>query len=277
MIKEAIDRLLQLGASPTPNKVQPDGDPYVIIPQGTVVNSLAHLVPPARIKQAPQFMECSSFIDYVNRFKTEVSQIFVNISDEDADCVCGASFTALLDYHSAAPALKPGYCQHQARFNTVQTPEWMSWMGADRRPTDQVTFATFLEENAKLFVEPKGAELLELVRSLNGHKNARFNQTVRLDTGACSVAYEEDIQIRGTGGTKAETLELPATIKAGIAPFQGSPLYQVTARLRVRIEERKLRLWYETIQPHVVIRDSVLLLAKQVADKTGIIPLLGKP
>ena len=277
MLKEALDRLLALGADPKPAKVQPDGDPFVVIPAGTMVQNLAHLVPPKNIKQAPSFMECSSFVDYVNRFKTEHTQIFVQVSIVDAVCSPGANFVAMLDYHSAAPALKPGHNQHVARYHTTPTEEWTQWMENNRNQMDQVECAEFLEENAKLFVEPNGSALLELVRSLHGHKNARFNTALRLDNGAYSASYEEDVQVRGTAGTKAEAMELPGTVKVGIAPFQGSAQYQVTARLKTRIEDRKLRLWYETVAPHAVIRDSVLLLTKQVAEKTGIIPLLGQP
>lgn len=268
--KEALDRLIEISPELTPQTTEAGGDPFVIVPSLMKVESLAHLTPPKRIKQAPVFLECGSFIDYVNRFKTADTLIFANVSET------AATFTAVLDYHAAAPKLSPAHCAHTASYSTVETPEWKTWLTANRQAMDQVGFATWLEDNAKLVVKPEGAALLELVRALHGHKNARFNSAVRLDNGAYSVAYEEDISVKATNATRSAEMELPTTIMAGIAPFQGAPLYEVHARLKTRVNDRKLFLWFETIALHVVVRDSVLLLVKQVAEKTKIVPLLGK-
>lgn len=268
--REAVDRLVELGVSPEPETVS-DGDPFVVVPSGMKVESLAHLCPPKRIKQTPRFNEVGSFIDYVNRFKTEETLVFANVTENSAE------FSAVLDYHAAAPALKPAFCHHTAGFKTMETPEWRAWLKANREPMDQVKFATWLEDNLSLLVEPSGADLLELVRSLHGHKNARFNTALRLDNGAYSVGYEEEIAVKGTSTQRSGEMELPATITAGIAPFQGAEKYKVTARLKSRVSDRQLFLWFETIALHVIVRDSVLLLTKQIAEKTKIIPLIGTP
>ena len=222
-------------------------------------------------------LEAGSFADYVNRFKTENTLIFASVSES------GATFTAMLDYHAAAPALTAARCEHVAVFSTIQTPEWKTWMEANRKPMDQVAFATWIEDNLRLFVSPEGsaapsgAELLELVKSLHGHSNARFNTALRLNTGAYSVAYEEDVAIRGTSTTQAGDIELPPEIVSGIAPFQGGPPYEIHARLKSRVTDRKLVLWFETIAVPNIVRDSILALVKQVEAQTKIIPLLGNP
>lgn len=268
---ETIDKIVELAIRPQSSLADEFGDPYVVLPQSMQVYNLSHLCPPQRIKQAPKFLECGSFVDYVNRFRNENTLIFANVTDTSA------TFHAVLDYHAAAPKLAPAFCHHTATFQTIETPEWKTWLGANRKSMEQVEFATWLEDNARLLVEPTGADLLELVKSLHGHKNARFSGAARLDTGAYSVSYEEEIVVRGTSKVDQGDIELPATIKAGIAPFQGSQPYEVNARLKTRVVERKLTLWFETISLHSIVRDSIMLLTKQVAEKTGIIPFLGNP
>jgi uncharacterized protein YfdQ (DUF2303 family) len=204
----------------------------------------------------------------VNRFKSANTLIFSDVNQSTA------TFTAVLDYHGA-PA-KPDYCAHMARYEMQSTPEWRTWMDADRQNMAQVVFAIWLEDNLKLVVEPESATLLEMVTTLHGHKNARFNDAVRLQTGAFSVNYEEDVSVR-SGKPGAGALELPGTITAGIAVFQGGAPYKVKARLKTVIAERQLHLRFETIGINEIVRDSIMEAVKQIGEKTGIIPLLGNP
>ena len=118
--------------------------------------------------------------------------IFANILSDVA------TFTAVLDYHcNAIAGNKPGNCNHRATFTTQETPEWKIWKSANRKPMSQLEFATFIEDNLSLFVRPKetnypvGAELLELVRTLHGHRSASFDSMLRLNNGAYSVNYQE--------------------------------------------------------------------------------------
>ena len=267
--KETLDTLIGLGAK-APTVLTADGaEPLVALPSGQSVKSLAEFYPPTRIKQKVTLLEAGSFTDYVNRFKTDNTLIFSNVTEN------GVDFTAVLDYHGAAPELKPAYVNHVAKFDAIETPEWKVWKSANRKPMNQVEFATFLEDNATLFVDPSGAELLDLVRSLHGHRNARFNAALRLDNGAYSVSFDEDIVVKGTSTTKNGEFELPPVIKAGLAVFQGADAYEIPARLKSRCEDRKLSLFFETIALHKIVRESILLLVKQVSEKTGIVPFLG--
>ena len=266
-----VDALVALGAKQTPIWSGGGSDELIVIPQNQKVESLAKFFPPKRIEQQPSFLETGSFTAYVKRFKTENTLVFANVTET------GADFTAVLDYHGAAPELNPDYCRHVARFSAVETPEWKVWKQYNRKAMNQVEFAVFLEDNASLFVDPSGAELLELVRSLHGHRNARFNTALRLDNGAYSVSYDEEVVVKGSAQARSGDMELPPIIKAGVAVFQGGQPYEVVARLKSRVEERKLSLFYETVALHVIIRESILAIVKQIAEETGIVPLLGNP
>lgn len=265
LTKEAIEHLLTTGRGQVDINENADGDPYFITPAGSAVG-LAGFYPPRRIAARPQFQDVDSFIDYVKRFKSEATLIFAHLTPTTA------TLTAVLDYH--APG-QPDYGAHQATFTTLETPDWKAWTAGDRKAMGQVEFASFLEEYAHLFKIPDGASLLELVRSLHGHNNARFSQAIRLDNGAYRASYEEDVVVRGVNSVAGGDLELPPMVKAGVQVFEGGPVYEVFARLKTRINERRLVLFYETINRPLIIRDNIILLTKQVAEQTGIIPLLG--
>lgn len=268
---QTVNRLLELGAAKIlPQKLE-TGEPFIVIPATCKVERLGEIITPGHIKRSVSLLEAGSFADYVNRFKTDCTQIFALVTDT------GGKFVAVLDYHGPAPELKASFCDHLAIYEPIQTVEFKSWMEANRRRMGQVEFAVWLEENAAVLKEPVGAELLELVQTLHGHSEARFNQTFRLKDGSCKIQFDEDVVVRGTSAasSKPGELELPDTITAGIAPFQGAPLYEIKARLRVRLENRKLSLWFETIAPHQIIRDSLMLATRAIAEKTGLIPLLG--
>lgn len=285
MTKEALQLLLDTGKAQQAIQVNEAGDPFFITPSGEA-KGLVGFFPPRRIKQSPCFIDAGSFVEYVNRFKTPDSLIFANVTETSA------TLTAVLDYHTPKDA-KPDYCQHRATFTTLPTPEWAAWLKANRQPMDQVTFATWLEDNLNLFVVPKdkagkpipdvpsGAELLELVQTLHGHQNARFATQVRLQTGAYSVNYEEDVVVRGANSTAGGAIELPKQIVGGFAIFQGGDAFQVPARLKVRVTERKMMLHFETIGVPQLIRDNLIGdeehpgIVRQIATKTAILPLLG--
>jgi uncharacterized protein YfdQ (DUF2303 family) len=279
--KDTLQLLLDTGKSQNHVDLNLTGDPFFITPSGES-KSLAGLFPPRRIKQGVTLIDADSFVEYVNKFKTPHSLIFAQIAE------ASATFTAVLDYHQPTNA-KADYCQHRATFTTLPTPEWSAWSKANRLPMDQVAFATWLEDNLNLFVQPEGsdapsgAELLELVKTLHGHQNARFNTALRLNTGAYSVGYDEDVVVQGSNTSKPGSFDLPTRIVGGFAIFQGGDAFQVPARLKTRISERKLMLHFETINVPQLIRDNLIGdaehpgIVRQIATKTEIMPFLGAP
>lgn len=263
-----IDKLRQTNACRGIEQVDATGLPFAVIPKDCEIKPLDEFIKPRFIDAGPCFKEINSFIAYVLRFATEHTTIFANPSPE---CV---NFTAIIDYHHGNT---PEWCKHVATFVSELTPEFQTWRAANRKQMDQVQFATWLEDNAALLVEPKGAELLELVRSLEGHKNARFSGAVRLATGNVSVAWEEETVVRGSQAISNGSIELPLIITAGIAPFYGTLAYAVQARLKTKVQDRKLFLWYETISEHLIMRDSIALVVQKVVAELKRPVLIGTP
>lgn len=268
-----IDKIVAMGGAIRANGMEtPWGhsDPFVILPNYMSVRSIADLLPPRRIERKVTLQEVESFCAYVNRFKEDDTLIFCNVDD-------GCAFNAILDYHAAAPDLKPKFCRHMASYVALETPEWVVLQEKEKQEMNQVAFAEFIEENAKMFRLPNGADLLELAKSLHGHRNARFQQTVRLDNGANSVSFEEDIVIKSQNTTKAGAYELPGIIKVGAAVYVGGEVFEISCRLKTRIQNRELTLFYEIVGYAALVRESTLALVKQVEKVTGILPLLGTP
>lgn len=237
------------------------GQPVVLVPERYKVERLA--LPPVKVARQVGFNDVESFSTYVNRFKTDGTLLFATVTDTDC------KIAAHLDYN-ASPVLlagirDEGWSSHTATLVCVQTKEWKTWIENNGGPNDafsQVEFAQFLEDNERVFRAPAAAELIELVTTLEGKSNVRFNSAVRLSNGKAKLDYEDDVSLTGGVGTGA--IEVPTELICAIIPFENGPEpYEVRSRLRYRIGNRQIVFWYETITPHLVLRDA----AKAVMDR----------
>ena len=269
MTPEAIELLLATGRKQQVPIYPAGGNPFFIDHVGNV-KDLSAFAPPTRIKRGVTLTDVQSFAMYVNTYKEAGTIIFASILDG------AASFNCILDYHDKD---KPKFCSHIATFKTVSTPEWITWMNANRKRMGQVEFANWIEDNLHLFVSPKdtsapsGAELLELVKSLHSHQTAAFTGSLRLNTGAYSVAYTEEIDVRGT--IREAAMDLPPIIVGGFPLFHGMPAYQVEARLKTTIKDRKLELYFETKAVSKMVRECLDAAVERVEELTKLKVLLG--
>jgi len=260
---ETIEKICQLT---TPFRVDDCEDQFITMPNTMKVEDVSRFYAPTRAKSCPQFTEVRGFIEYVNRFKTPATVMFASVSDT------GAQFTAIIDYHSKD---KPDYGSHRAIFTLERTTEWNDWMEHNRVAMAQLDFAEFLEEHQNLIVAPKGAELLELVLTLEGKQDVAWQSVERLKDGGAKLMYDEVVNV--SGATKAGIVKLPDAIVAQVRIFHGIPGDKVEARLKYRMTERKIRLWYETITPHVLVRDAVSAVVAIIQAQTEIPAWPGKP
>lgn len=270
-----MNRIIELGSDFEPQEIansEKHGPPFIMVPSGMRIEDLTKYSPLKRISQQVKLLEPGSFSDYVNDFKTPHTQIFADLRED------GATFLAVMDYHQRSTAGSiPQYCWHVARYDTILSHEWKVWKDHDRKKMTQVEFAEFLEDNLSLFHKPNGADLLELVSTLFGKADVRYNSAIRLQSGGAKLNYDEDVVLKAASSTTSGEVDIPATITAGIKPIEGAVLYEVKARLKYRINDRKLILWYETADKHKIMRDSLMEVVKAVTEKTTIVPLLGMP
>jgi len=275
--KDSIELILATGRGQQTTQKGDTGDAFFIRPDGNA-QSLRPFFKPTRVEAKVNLTDADSFCEYFKRFADSNSLIFGKVEND------GATFRAVIDYHGPGAvegSNEPNYCDHVATFSTKKTPEWEAWLKANRKPMPQIEFATWLEDNLHLFTvpnekaptAPSPADLLELVKSLHGHQNATFNTSIRLDNGAHSCAYEESVNVQGT--MRGGAVLLPPFIFGGFPLFQGMPGYLVQARLKSRIENRKLVLFFETVALEKMVGDCLDIVVERIEEKTERTVLIG--
>lgn len=238
-IQAAIEAGRQLATHP----FQVNGTPMLVIPENHKLVKLDdHRAHPLKIKQHTHHTTAESFVEYYNVFGGEFSVIFIDHED--------SKFYAILDYHGDAP----GDNDHTATFRLKKTVEWGNWLGNNKKQMTQEDFGRFIEDNLEEIITPAGAEMLEIALSIQAKTDTKFSSAQRLDNGQIQLAYHEEIN--GTAGAKGQ-LKIPQTFTIGLKLFEGGAPYQIEARLRYRIKDGALILWYELIRPHKTIEANI--------------------
>ncbi len=196
-----------------------------------------------------------SFVEYVKAFGDANTIITADLAETRLD--------AILDYHEAGAGL-PRWGHHKALYVCRETQEWETWNGVDgsEHAMSQEAFARFIEDNLPDIASPLGAELLELVKALQVRNDVRWTGKVNLVDGAKQLFYEEKVEGQGKGDVK-----IPETFTLGIAPFEGVPPYELTARLRYRIPNGNLLMWVDLHRPHKIIDDAFRTIVASVQEQ----------
>jgi len=239
-----------------------DVEPYAVVPVGHTLEGLARFIPekPRRTRQTVKLSDLRSFVVYVARFRDpERSLIYTQEARLTA--------TAILDH--PAPG-QPDWGQHRAVFTLTPTPAWTAWLGVNGRRFGQVEFAEWVENHLPDIADPTGGVLLEMVKQLDIRKAVQFESSIRLDNGQTQLTYVETV----TGSQAKSTATIPETFILGLIPFEGADQYKLTARLRYRLTEGKVALWFELLRPGDVVRDAWSRVVEQIG-AAGAVPILG--
>lgn len=228
--------------------------PFVVVPQDAKVADLEnYLLAPTRKRGSTTLTDVASFIAFVSAEKTPETRIYGNLDNPH--------FTAVFNDHGKSG---PGWRDHIAKYACPLSPEWLIWIGHSGKHKTQVDFAQFIEDNLPDIVEPAGAEMLEISRSLEAKKSVNFASGVRLTNGANELTYEETI----SGAAQKGKLQVPEGFVIGIPVLQGGDSYRVEARLRYRIGDGgKMTMWYELVRPHKIVEDAIKNIRAEI--KTG--------
>ena len=131
-----------------------------------------------------------------------------------------------------------------------------------------VEFAEWLEDRTADVQEPSGTDLLSLCLDLQVHRKVVYGSARRLESGEHSFSYTEENQ--------SGTVQIPATITLGIPVFQGGTSYAITARLRYRLTEGNLILWFELVEPQKYVEDGFNEAVEAIHASTEVMPLHAK-
>jgi len=250
--------------------------PYIIWPNPQKLQDAeALLARPTRKRGKITLQDPVSFIDYVKRHRDERTLVTGQAN------LTGGVFEAWLDHHEAGPEGRTGWSEHHAKLELEATPEWARWVSRSDTPMEQVAFAEFIEDNADDIVVPPGkskefpnsTQMLSVALTLQAKTDVKFASTVRLQSGAQQLTYEETID--ASAGTRGK-MEIPERFALALAPFIGTPKYAVTARLRYRLSAGKVTFSYKLERPHKIVEDAFNDIRERIQKGTTDQVLLGK-
>ncbi|WP_273890043.1 YfdQ family protein [Serratia marcescens] len=238
--------------------------PVAVVPDNHEVQTLEHFqLQPSLIRQAVRLLSASSLIAYVKKFADQRTAIFADKSQTRIE--------AVLDYHSAA--YSPEWANHRAVYDCPYSDEWQEWSARDKRAMNQTDFAEFLENHihdiapvSDDYKGPSGTALLEMVLAFQETRKAEFKSVRRLQDGTFQMSYSDEKS--GSGNTS-----LPENISLAIAPFHNGVRYQVEARIRYRLKDGGLALWYELIEPKKIVEHAFTEIVVDLENQLENIPV----
>lgn len=224
---------------------------------------------PRRKRGIVEVHQAASFVTYLKDHLTSATRVYADTN------VKAPAIVGVFNGHPPGAAEDvAGWHDHRVNLVFRKTPEWEKWSGNDKRKMAQGEFAEFVEENLKDIHQPAAADMLEIVQTFIAKQDLSFKQATRLDNGQVNFEYNEMIQ--GQAG-RSGALQIPTQITLGLAPYEGSDPYKITARFRWRIdpETKHLVLWYALDRIQDVV-SSVVHDTLKVIGGVGATVLYGK-
>lgn len=239
-------------------RLEKSGRPFVILPNGDNTLTPFDMSGYEGPKRQPvvSCVDVDSFSDYVNDYKENgVSRIFCDLQER--------SFLAVLDYHNQETRDDANACGHHVKLNLRLSEAAEEWVKRDRKGLSQAEFADFLEDRYVDVVEPTGADILEVAKTLEMKPDVHFKSAQRDHDAGYNLVFEETAKT--TAGREGK-LEVPSRIKIRIPLFEGADPVDLEARMLYRMSNgvvtfsiRFIRL-EETIR--VAVRDAMDLIQK---------------
>ena len=231
--------------SSTGTAQQAKGD-YAIVPDGYNLKDLeSYQETPRLIAQHVNALASESFTNYINRFISDGTTVFANIDKRHFKCI--------LDF--AEHGNDPKWNKHTITYSCPESTAWKVWIRVDGTKMNQVDFARFIEDNLPDIVKPSGSDMLTISKELQAKKQVDFKSGQNLANGDVQFTYNE------TTNASAGQIDIPQEFTLGIPVFVGGPLYEVTARLRYRITEGNLAMWFDLLRPERMLEDAFAEMA----------------
>lgn len=240
--------------------------PFVVVPKGYALTDLERLFPvPQRKRGTVVLKDMRSFIELVNAEKGASTRMYSNLG-------MTPSFTAV--FNDSVADNGPGWGDHRATWACPLSPEWTTWLGMNKAAKAQADFAQFIEDNALDIESPEPAIMIEVARSIEGTRAAKFKTGIRLANGDTQFTYEESTNAVASKGQ----VEIPEKFTLAIPVFQGGDRWRIEARLRYRIDSNgNLAMWFDMLRPHKVMETALDDVVQAIKAQTDIQPLHGDP
>jgi uncharacterized protein YfdQ (DUF2303 family) len=249
-----------------------DGVPFVVVPEGYKVEHLTERdESPARATGVVKLRDANSFITYFNRQKRTESLIYASLDP--------AKILGVIDDHLAYDeALSVDHAGHGANWRAYRVEfavpasrEWKTWTGKDRQPMTQLELAELIEDNLPDIVSPDGSTMLSVALNFEASKEGNFVSATRLQDGSTNFVWKEDVNATGN------KIAMPSQITLSIPVFENGAPYSVDARIKYRVQNGTLKIWYELVRPHKVLEEAFRAIWSQIEEQTATKILLGSP
>jgi uncharacterized protein YfdQ (DUF2303 family) len=270
----AIARLAVLAQGEHRTSV-PHARPFVVVPEGHDLVDIQPRATPHLPAGTVKLRDADSFVRYLTRFCADPNLAPLIYAQIDP-----ARFVAVLDEHQASKEFEgdsraeivPGWREWRADFTVPASREWLLWNSANRKQMTQTAFAEFLEDNLPDVAAPSGAELLEMALNFEATKTGAFRSVQRLQDGSVNFAWVDE-----TAGKDGGTVRMPPLITLRIPVFENEQPSELQARLKYRLADGRLAIWFELVRPHKVLEAAFRAVWKTIEEGTGLKPLLGTP
>lgn len=255
-----IAKTLETLAGALAKPVELDNDLHVLVPAGFAVQKLEkRLDKPLRTQATHRFLKVDSFLEYIERFKEPNSIIYAHGEQNP-------KFTAVINHYGPDTT---DWGDHRAEYRCPLSSQWEAWTGQNGTAMAQAAFARFIEDNLEDIAKPDddpnapdAATMLEVSRTLEAKNKVQFASAIRLDNGEQQFIYQEDIQ----GTTSKGTIKVPEYFYIGVPAFNGGEYYKIKARLRYRIKDAQLLMWYDLYREDNVLRDAYNSVLRHICD-----------
>lgn len=224
---------------------------------------------PIRRKGNISFNTLKSFLDYLNKFKTEASNIYLNTSGNKINV------TAILN--DCTPD-ELNYSDIKIEYSPKPTSSASEWLGNSERKMCQKEFVRFLEQNSKDITNsdpngsgyqyPSSAEVLQFCSEMEYIETTTFKQSYREQDGRVSFSFENK------GGNEKKILAFQKFAIA-LTPYVGGGGFFVEAALKFRVNKNdgSLILWYELQNLNAVIDSAVQEIEQTIESQAADVPV----
>ncbi|SOE85647.1 Uncharacterized conserved protein YfdQ, DUF2303 family [Burkholderia sp. YR290] len=245
-----------------------DGKPFVVVPEGYTALPLTEVFDnPARASGVVKLRDATSFVNYFNRQKRPESLIYASLDP--------AKILGVIDDHRAynAEGSRDGanWRGYRVEFPVPASREWKVWTGKDRKTLDQLEFAELIEDNLPDIVTPDGSTMLSVALNFEASKEGNFVSAARLQDGSTNFVWKEDVNATGN------KIAMPSQITLEIPVFENGQPSPVEARIKYRVKDGALTIWYELVRPHKVLEAAFRAIWSQIEEQTSTTILLGSP
>lgn len=260
-MKELIEAIASAVSVPQ-HLTNQDGNEFALLPPEWEMQDLEHLRNKPRLfRTSLNVQTLSAFTDYITKHGMEcATAIFADRN------LAQPKLVAVINYHplDGGDGFTPSRCDHRITYAYPLSVEWKRWMEKNGKRMRQREFAEFIEDNLPDIRKPTGADMLTIAKTLEAERSSKFSSGIRLDNGDNELSYIDETKASAGKGV----LQIPEIFTLGILPFIDGEGYELDARLRYRISEGSLELWYDLDRPHKVIEmafnESVAKLKEQL-------------